>query len=423
MGGTAMAKQSSIAVTVPSVGESVSSGLLTNWLVKEGDQVMEGDTLFELETEKATLDIPAPSSGVIHLESKAGAEVAIGEQIATIVPEAPSNSLPSPTSAAPSPSIPAASPASNAATSPAVRRIAQEHELDTRTIAGSGPDGRITRSDILNAVEQRSHAASTAPTAKPPPRSLKSIGSASSPQPSLSAHNDSDTIQRVPLSNIRKRIAANLVASKQNAAHLTTFNEIDMTEPMALRSQYREQFEEQHGIRLGFMSFFVTAVCQALLKYPEVNAQLEGEEIIYHSNCHIGVALASDKGLIVPVIRNANHKDFARIEQEIKEFARLAQERRLLPDSLIGGTFSISNGGVFGSLLSTPIPNPPQTAILGMHSIQRRPAVVEGQIAIRPLMYVALTYDHRLIDGREGVGFLRTIKEYIEEPARLMLKL
>ena len=398
-------KLQGIPVTVPSVGESVSSGVLTNWLVEEGTAVKEGDTLFELETDKATLDIPAPSSGVIHLESKAGAEVAIGEQIAIIVPAAADSPSPmGPAERRPSSSQPP--------TSPTVRRIAQEYKLDPHTIAGSGRDGRITKPDILNAVNQRSPAP-TVPTAPTTP----------APQPSSSAHRDSDTIKRVPLSSIRKRIAANLVASKQNAAHLTTFNEIDMTEIIALRSQYREQFEEQHGIRLGLMSFFVTAVCQALLKYPEVNAQLEGEEIVYHSSCHIGVALASDKGLIVPVIRNASHKDFAQIERAIKKFARLAQERRLLPDSLIGGTFSITNGGVFGSLLSTPIPNPPQTAILGMHSIQSRPAVVEGEIAIRPLMYVALTYDHRLVDGREAIGFLRTIKECIEEPARLMLKL
>ena len=409
-----MAEQQHTAVTVPTMGESVSSGVLTNWLVVEGAQVAEGDNLFELETDKATLEVPAPASGAVHLKAKVGAEVAIGEQIATI--ESGGATRTSQTRPEPAVVQPSAPPSSaTPPTSPSVRRIAQEHQIDPATVPGSGKNGRITKADMLNVIQNNQHNSSGGSTVSVP---------ATSPTPDSPASTSagSEPSTRVPLSRIRKRIAENLVASKQNAAHLTTFNEIDMTEVMALRTQYRETFETQHGIRLGFMSFFVTAACQALLKYPEVNAFLEGEEIVYNSSCHIGVALASDKGLIVPVIRNAEHKGFAEIEQEIKKCAQLAKERRLLPDSLIGGTFSITNGGVFGSLLSTPIPNPPQTAILGMHSIQSRPAVIDGNIVARPLMYVALTYDHRLIDGKEGVGFLRTIKECIEEPARLMLK-
>ena len=415
-----MVAEQTISVTVPSVGESVTDGVLAKWIAEDGSAVQHGDSLCELETDKATLEIPSPADGVLHAGVAAGTEVAIGQQIATISVAAASAPSPSetpppshapekptpepnaaPTAAAPSGPAPIAAP-----TSPTVRRIAQERTIDPSTLSGSGKGGRITKDDVLATT-------SAPPAAAPAPES----------RTTTAPHSTPNEDRRVPLSRIRKRIAQNLVSSKHSAAHLTTFNEADMTEIIALRAQYRDLFEEHHGIRLGFMSFFVKATCHALLKYPEINAFLEGEEIIYHNSCHIGVALASDKGLIVPVIRNAEHKSFAEIEKEIKGYARAAQEHRLLPDALLGGTFTITNGGVFGSLLSTPIPNPPQTAILGMHTIQERPAVVNGDVVPRPLMYVALTYDHRLIDGKEGVGFLRTIKEYVEEPARLMLGL
>lgn len=414
------------AVVIPAVGESVSEGIIASWLVANEQVVQEGQALLELETDKATLDIPSPASGIIKIETAAGSEVIIGQQVASITASstAPSASAPakSQTAAAPSAS---ASPAGTAKQkdrnapplSPAVRRVVAEHNINTANIAGSGRGGRITKEDALSSVEQRGTGATAGQG------DVRSSGVVAA---TVDRHQSSDGTEEqrsVPLSRIRKRIAENLVQSKLQAAHLTTFNEVDMTEVMQLRSMYRNEFEERHGIRLGFMSFFVKASCLAIKQFPAVNAFLESDMITYNNRCHIGVALASDKGLIVPVLRYAEEKNFAEIEHEIKEFARAAQEKRLSPDSLRGGTFTITNGGIFGSLLSTPIPNPPQTAILGMHAINQRPAVVEGSVVPRPLMYIALTYDHRLIDGKEAVGFLKSIKHSIEEPARLMLAL
>lgn len=441
------------AVTIPAVGESVSEGIIASWLVADGQTVEEGQALLELETDKATLDIPSPASGIIKIELPEGSEVIIEQQVAsiemsadsvaaattapqaeTVVPASTATSKPAAESsvppvasannkpaAVPSTASAANAPESTSPLSPAVRRVVAEHNVDVANIAGSGRGGRVTKDDVLSSLKQRATAVAADQNSGGESAISKTAPVAVS---DTHQHTDSTEEQRsVPLSRIRKRIAENLVQSKLQAAHLTTFNEIDMTEVMQLRATYREEFEQAHGIRLGFMSFFVKASCLAIQQFPTINAFLEDDTITYNNHCHIGVALASNKGLIVPVLRYAEEKNFAGIEREIKEFARAAQEKRLSPDALRGGTFTITNGGVFGSLLSTPIPNPPQTAILGMHAINQRPAVVEGVVMPRPLMYAALTYDHRLIDGKEAVGFLKSVKQSIEEPARLMLAL
>lgn len=427
------------AVIIPSVGESVSDGTIASWLVSDGQGVKEGDMLLELETDKATLEVPALANGVITIEIPAGSDVSVGQRVATITPGATQNTVvPSETAKetkAPSATEAKAPNAPNATNatevlplSPAVRRIVAEHNIAVEKIVGTGKGGRITKDDVLSSLRQDAPAADASPVpsvadapppsvADAPPPSVADTSLAPSVSPAASAQHS------VPLSRIRQRIAENLVQSKSQAAHLTTFNEIDMTEVIQLRSMYKEEFEHTHGVRIGFMSFFVKASCLAIRNFPIVNAFLEERAVVHNHQCHIGVALASDKGLIVPVIRTAEDKGFAQIEAEIKEFARAAQEKRLSPDSLRGGTFTITNGGVFGSLFSTPIPNPPQTAILGMHAINQRPAVVGGAVVPRPLMYVALTYDHRLVDGKEAIGFLKSVKDSIEQPARLMLGL
>ena len=431
-----------IDVVVPAAGESVSEGVIARWIVQDGDAVEEGAPLFELETDKATLDVPAPASGRVTVGVQAGETVNVGAVVGSIAVGAAAGVADASTDAgktgdAAEKPVADSTPPLSPELSPAVRRIVNEKNIDVEKIKGSGKDGRITTGDLVHADGAKqdtgsskdagggAEASSASPAAKP-------ASAAAKPAPTAAARTETAAVasgeaapaqERQPLSRIRKIIAANLVNSKRDAAHLTTINEIDMTEVQALRALYKEEFEERHGIRLGFMSFFVTASCRALLQFPRVNAFLEADSIVYNNNCNIGVALAAAQGLIVPVIRSAQQKDFAAIEQEIKDFAVQARDKKLSPAALSGGTFTITNGGVFGSLLSTPIPNPPQTAILGMHSINKRPVAVGDEIAIRPIMYVALTYDHRLIDGKEAVGFLRTIKESIEQPARLMLNI
>ncbi len=409
-------------VQVPQIGESISSGVLATWLKQDGDTVAEGDELFELETDKATLAIPSPAAGVLSIQIKEDSEVQVGQVVAAVAGESASDSPAEPQSAsdnadtadtAPSADEGDSSVASDrSALSPAVRRIVDEHKLDPAAIKGSGPGGRITKADALAAVSAAD--AKQAPAAPAEPRAA---AEASGAKPGA------DRQRRVKMSNLRRRVAENLVQSRQDAAHLTTFNEVDMSQVMALRSQHKERFAERHGVKLGFMSFFVVAAVRALQQFEAVNAFIDGTDIVYNNYYNVGVALSTDKGLIVPVIRDADRKGFADIESEILAFIEKARARRLSPDELTGGTFTISNGGVFGSMLSTPIPNPPQTGILGMHSIQKRALVVEDQIVIRPMMYLALTYDHRIIDGKEAGEFLGKIKQLIEDPSRMLLDL
>jgi 2-oxoglutarate dehydrogenase E2 component (dihydrolipoamide succinyltransferase) len=437
-------------ITVPAVGESITDGILAGWLKEEGSQVSEGEDLFELETDKATLSVPAPASGVLHVSVGEDEEVAIGQVVGSIDTEAATTAAAGQTPAAEQPpaaaeagpekqapasgeATPAAASPADAAVpdtsteklSPAVRRIVDEEGLDAGSITGTGPGGRVTKEDALNAAAAKNAAGQKtggpAGGGKPAPEAGKPAAGNRAPTAPPSSQQGKQ--ERVKLSNLRKRIAANLVASKQNAAHLTTFNEVDMSAIMALRKENRDAFEAKFGVRLGFMSFFIKAAVSALGEYPEVNAYLEEDAVVYNRFYNIGVAVSTERGLLVPVLRDADLKSFAEIEEEIVSFGRRAQEKKLTPDELTGGTFTISNGGVFGSLMSTPIPNPPQTAVMGMHTIQQRPIAVDNQVVIRPMMYLALTYDHRLIDGREAVGFLSSIKRLVEDPARLMLGL
>lgn len=409
-------------VEVPAVGESVTSGILATWFKNDGELVKEGEDLFELETDKATLPVPAPVGGVVSIKIPVDEEVEIG----TVVAEIDTDAAPAAgTSAAQSPAEPAAQAETAAAQtetaealSPAVRRILADHNLAADTVAAavkpSGKDGRLTKEDVQRYVD--SAATSAAPTAGAAP--------AAKPQPTAPRVAAPDEVQvRKPMSNLRKRIAANLVASKQGSAHLTTFNEVDMSELMAIRSRHKEAFEKRHEVRLGFMSFFVRASVNALRAFPNVNAYVDGTDVIYNNFYNVGIAISTDAGLIVPVLRNADAMSFADIEAAIVDFATRAKAKRIMPDEFTGGTFTITNGGVFGSMLSTPIPSPPQTAVMGMHSIKKRAVVVDDQIVIRPIMYLALTYDHRIIDGREAIRFLGAIKDQIEDPSGMLLGL
>lgn len=458
-------------VVVPEVGESVSGGILASWLKEDGESVAEGDELFELETDKATLSVPAPADGVLSIQVGEDTEVQVGQTVAAVDTEGAAGGTPSgaeaeaesetasgaeaesgPESRTDADTGGAATAGAGAGSesgrteaeldglSPAVRRLVAENNLDPAAIRGSGKNGRILKEDALRAIdEQKAGGGKTTEHATPSKGEASAAGEAASgDKPKTKAAPEGETAatkkpapavpsgerqRRVKMSSLRRRIAENLVGSKQNAAHLTTFNEVDMSEVISARKTYRDDFEKKYGVKLGFMSFFLKAACAALAEHPEINAFVDGEEVVYNDFFNIGVALSSDRGLIVPVVRDADSKSFPEIEKEILDFIERAQNRKIMPDELGGGTFTISNGGVFGSLLSTPIPNPPQTAVLGMHTIQQRPVAVNGEVAIRPMMYLALTYDHRIIDGREAVQFLAKIKDLIEDPRRILLEL
>ena len=393
-------------VLVPSVGESITSGILTAWIKKEGEQVEEGEDLFELETDKATVAVPAPADGSLHILIEEGQEVEIGQVVGDLTvaedtassAEAKKEEKPA-ASATPTATRKRAAAVEVADLSPAVRRIVNEHGLSVTDLKGSGPKGRITKEDALRGAEAKKRTGA-APAAVVP---------------------TSERQTRVPMSRLRQTIANRLVQARHEIALLTTFNEINMENVMALRKRYGEQFEKNHGVRLGFMSFFVKACCQALKRFPGVNGMIDGQEIVYNNFYDIGVAVSTERGLLVPVLRDADMMSFAEIEKTILDLAQRAREKKIAPDELAGGTFTITNGGVFGSLLSTPLPNYPQTAILGMHAIQKRPIAVEDQVVIKPMMYVALSYDHRLIDGREAVQFLVAVKTLVEDPQSLLL--
>ena len=380
-------------IKVPSVGESITTGVVVSWLKRNGDQVEEGDMLFELETDKAVLEIPSPGAGTLEILITEGTEVSIGQVVGMLGQDddgaQPSASTSDETSAA------AVNKSDTPITPPSdERQVVTEHKLDPQTIqAKEAEPQEAAPSPMPSVVVPKGQAGGQRRT------------------------------ERVPMSTIRRKTAERLVQAKQTTAYLTTFNEIDMQKVIEIRTQYKAQFLKEHGIKIGFMSFFVKACCQALKDFPSVNTQLDGNDIIYKYFYDIGVAMSIDKGLIVPVIRDADTQHFAEIETTIASMAQRAREKKLMPDELAGGTFTLTNGGVFGSLLSTPIPAYPQTAILGMHAIKKRPVVIDDQITVRPMMYVALTYDHRVIDGREAVGFLARIKEFIEDPDKLLLEL
>jgi 2-oxoglutarate dehydrogenase E2 component (dihydrolipoamide succinyltransferase) len=412
-------------VLVPSVGESITSGILTSWIKKEGEQVEEGEDLYELETDKATVAVPAPADGTLHILIEEGREVEIGQVVGDLTvgegtPAAPPAAEPAPTVTAESAAT-AEAPANLEDLSPAVRRIVKEHGLSPADLEGTGPKGRITKEDALRAVEMAAEAKKQEAVQAAQADGQSPKGGKGVQQAAATAVPGSERQTRVEMSRLRQTIANRLVKARHEIALLTTFNEINMERVMAARKQYGESFEKKHGVRLGFMSFFVKASCRALQRFPAVNAMIEGQEIVYNNFYDIGVAVSTDRGLVVPVLRDADVMSFAEIERSILDMATRAREKKIAPDELAGGTFTITNGGVFGSMLSTPLPNYPQTAILGMHAIQKRPIAVDEQVVIKPMMYVALSYDHRLIDGREAVQFLVAIKSLIEDPQALLL--
>lgn len=412
-----------VDIKVPSVGESITEATIGAWLKKDGDQVKKNDVLLSLETDKATVEVVAENDGKLTTSAKAGAVVKIGASVGSIdtdaVGAAASAPTPPPRPASAAPSAPAAAPAQearagvNEVLSPAVRRVVDERGIDPAAIRGTGKDGRITKYDA--------ETASTAPAATSGNLAV-APASAPAPRPSSPAGTPGET-RRVPMTTIRKRIAQRLVEAQHTAAILTTFNEIDMTAVMQLREKYKDQFKDRYGVSLGFMGFFVKACIHALKFVPEVNAFIEGEDMIFHDYYHVGVAVGTEKGLIVPVLRNADQLTLSGIELAIRGYAGKAKEGKISPNDLSGGTFTISNGGTYGSLMSTPILNPPQSGILGMHKIEDRAVVINKEIVIRPMMYVALSYDHRIVDGKGAVTFLVKVKEAIEDPQRLILEI
>jgi len=415
----------STEVKVPSMGESITTGILAAWHVADGDYVEKEQSLYELETDKITQEATAECAGVIRLKAAEGDEVEIGQAVAIIDESAAkpdSADTGEPQAAKPATQADTATTqtsqaaatgqtAQSDAQSPAVRRIATESGVDPATVQGSGKGGRVTKGDMLAAIEARPAKAAAAPANAP----------TTAPQSSSSALvAGGERTTRKKMTPLRKRIAERLVEAQSNAAILTTFNEVDMSTVMQTRKQYQDDFVKKYGIKLGFMSFFVKAAVKALQEVPAVNAQIEGDTIIQNHFYDIGVAVGTDKGLMVPVVRDCDQKDFAQIETDIVDYAKAARDGKIKIDDLQGGVFTISNGGIYGSMLSTPILNPPQSGILGLHNITERAVVVNGEITIRPMMYLALTYDHRLVDGKEAVTFLVKIKQAIEDPSRLL---
>ncbi|MCH8302580.1 MAG: 2-oxoglutarate dehydrogenase complex dihydrolipoyllysine-residue succinyltransferase [Proteobacteria bacterium] len=396
-----------IEIRVPQLPESVTDATLVGWHKKPGEAVARDENLVDLETDKVVLEVPAPVSGTLsEIKIKDGTTVTSGELLALLEEgDAPAAVEPEHVAAA---AVQTAEPAETTyKLSPAVRRILDEHDLEATIVTGTGKDGRITKSDVMAYLKSHSDEDVTPGDPAPP------LPGAAGPL---------RTEQRVPMTRLRARIAERMVQAQHAAAMLTTFNEVDLTKVISLRKRYKESFEQEHGVRLGYMSFFVKATVEALKRFPVVNASVEGNDIIYHDYFDIGIAVSSDRGLMVPLLRNVDLLSFAQIESDIAELGKKAREGTMSMEDLTGGTFTITNGGIFGSMLSTPILNPPQSAILGMHAIQQRPMVVDGEIAVRPMMYLALTYDHRIIDGKDAVQFLVSVKNSLEDPGRLLLQ-
>ena len=408
----------SIEIKVPALPESVTDATLVAWHKKAGERVNRDENLVDLETDKVVLEVPAPADGVLQeIKVDDGATVTAGDVLAVLAEgEGAGQAAAEPAQAEEQPAAveepPAESPRAAKAgkTSPAVRRLLEEHDLEATIVTGTGKDGRITKADVM-AFLKADESSDVTPGDRAPVA-----------DDAHAAVGLERSEQRVPMTRLRARIAERMVDAQHTAAMLTTFNEVDLTEAMALRSRYKDSFEKKHGVRLGFMSFFAKAAVEGLKKFPAVNASVEDNDIVYHNYYDIGIAVSTQRGLMVPVLRDVDQMSFARFETELGAMATKAQEGAIGMDDLTGGTFTITNGGIFGSMMSTPILNPPQSAILGMHNIQQRPMVVDGEIKIRPMMYLAVTYDHRIIDGREAVQFLVTIKEQLEDPGRLLLQ-
>ncbi len=403
-----------IEIKVPQLPESVTDATLVAWHKSVGEGVARDENLVDLETDKVVLEVPAPAAGTLSkIVVEDGATVEAGDVLAILEEGEVAAAAPEPepveekveAKAAPAPKQ-AKGPVK---TSPAVRRLLEEHDLDATMVMGTGKDGRITKADVMAFL--KADDSSNVTPGDPAPVTVETVSTSF-------ARNE----QRVPMTRLRARIAERLIEAQQTAAMLTTFNEVDLTEVMALRKRYRDDFEKKHGVRLGFMSFFAKAAVEALKQFPVVNASVDGSDILYHNYYDIGIAVSSERGLMVPVIRDVDQMSFADFEKNLGDVAKKVQEGTISMDELTGGTFTITNGGIFGSMMSTPILNQPQSAILGMHSIQQRPMVVDGEIKARPMMYLALTYDHRIIDGKDSVQFLVAIKELLEDPSRLLLQ-
>jgi 2-oxoglutarate dehydrogenase E2 component (dihydrolipoamide succinyltransferase) len=415
-------------IRVPTLGESVTEATIGKWFKKPGDAVAVDEPLVELETDKVTIEVPAPAAGVLgEISAKDGETVAVGAVLGQIKegvgaaptkpaakPAAPPAVPQAPKAAAPAAAPVAAAPkiSSDTPLAPSVRKLSAESGVDAGTVPGSGKDGRVTKGDMLAAIER----AAAQPT---PIAQTAAAVQVRGPSPA----DDAAREERVKMTRLRQTIARRLKDAQNTAAMLTTFNEVDMGHVMALRTQYRDLFEKKHGVKLGFMGFFVRACVQALKEIPAVNAEIDGTDLIYKNYYHIGIAVGTERGLVVPVVRDCDQKSLAEIEKTITDFGRRARDGSLKIDEMQGGTFTITNGGIYGSLMSTPILNAPQSGILGMHKIQERPMAVAGKIEVRPMMYLALSYDHRIVDGREAVTFLVRVKECLEEPARLVLDL
>jgi 2-oxoglutarate dehydrogenase E2 component (dihydrolipoamide succinyltransferase) len=412
-----------IEVRVPQLPESVADATLVSWHKKPGDAVVRDENLVDLETDKVVLEVPAPVAGVLkEIKLTDGTTVTSGQLLAVIDETAAAAAVPG----ASAPAIMAAATGATAAAkpespggklSPAAKRVAEENKVDPKTVAGSGRDGRVSKSDVVNYLSAKEGAAPS-PAASASSTPAKAAPAQFVPAPSVRGNRGE---QHVPMTRLRARIAERMVQAQATQALLTSFNEVDLQAVNELRARYKDQFEKQYGVKLGFMSFFAKACVEALKRFPSVNASVDGNDIVYHEYFDIGVAVSTDRGLIVPVLRDADQLSFADIEKSIANFASRARAGSITIEELTGGTFTITNGGVFGSLMSTPIVNSPQSAILGMHKIQDRPVVVDGQVVVRPMMYIALTYDHRIIDGREAVQFLVTVKQCLEDPARMVL--
>lgn len=415
----------SIEIKVPQLPESVSDATLVAWHKSVGDGVARDENLVDLETDKVVLEVPAPAAGTLaKIVVEDGATVEAGDVLAILeegdgAPAADAQKQPAAkesgddgkTDAERKPAAAKKSAGKGPVkTSPAVRRLLDEHDLDATLVSGTGKDGRITKADVMNFLKEEGSSEVTPGDAAPETEGGEVVTGTVREE------------KRVPMTRLRARIAERLVEAQHTAAMLTTFNEVDLTEVMALRKRYRDDFEKKHGVRLGFMSFFAKAAVEALKKFPVVNASVEGTDIVYHNYYDLGIAVSSDRGLMVPVVRDVDQMSFAEFEAALGELAQKAQDGTISMDDLTGGTFTVTNGGIFGSMMSTPILNQPQSAILGMHAIQQRPMVVDGDIKARPMMYIALTYDHRIIDGKEAVQFLVSIKEQLEDPSRLLLQ-
>jgi 2-oxoglutarate dehydrogenase E2 component (dihydrolipoamide succinyltransferase) len=423
LGGWLMATE----IRVPAVGESITEGNIARWFKKDGDTVRPDEPLFELETDKATTEVASSAAGTLHITVPEGRTVPIGAVVGQIDERGPSKAT-TPDAARPkmdgvaksekgdAPTMNAQETATEILLSPAARNLAEQEQVDVSKVKGTGPGGRILKEDILSHLADRKAQPPSPERPQPPVPQVAPAETGKPPEPVRAR----ETRER--MSSIRQRIADRLVAAQNTAAILTTFNEADLSAVLDLRAKYKDSFKQHNGVTLGFMSFFVKAVLDALRAFPIINAWIDGADIVYHNEYHIGVAVSTERGLMVPVLRDADRLSFADIEKRIAELAQRARDGKITVDDLQGGTFTITNGGVFGSLLSTPILNPPQSAILGMHTIQKRPVVVNDAITIRPMMYLALSYDHRLIDGRDAVLFLVRVKECIEKPERMLLE-